>query len=199
VGVSARPCPVVGLSTWQPLLQASPIPRLLGRGCHSCLLWLACLLTVRVKECPSPIHWSSGCPALFAICLFFSCLFIIQFGFFFSFFPGWRSVCPGGYGDLFQGEPHATYLLTWWSPKDVRSWHLAAQEPSQFLCLTWHGDAMGGLRVWGCRSFASSWWFFLTGVSPIISSRVYFRKHAFCFLPLVTILESPVVQLFNFM
>jgi hypothetical protein len=29
--------------------------------------------------------------------------------------------------------------------------------------------------------------FFLYGVSP----RFYFRKHAFCFLPLVAILESP--------
>jgi hypothetical protein len=56
-------------------------------------------------ECPSPTLHSSGHPVLFAMCLFllmlFSCLFIIQFVFF-SFFPGWVLVCPGGYADLAQ-------------------------------------------------------------------------------------------------
>jgi hypothetical protein len=126
---------------------------------------LACLFTVHVRECLSPTLWSSGYPALFVTCLFFfSCLFIIQLCF--SFFSGWVSVCPGGYADLSQGVLHATYLLTWWSPKQVRSWHLVAWEPSWFLHLTWWGDAMCGLGVWSCQSFASSWWFFLPGVSP---------------------------------
>jgi hypothetical protein len=51
-----------------------------------------------------PPPWISGCPSLFATCFyyFFSCLFIIQV-FFFSFFSGWGSVCPGGYADLAQG------------------------------------------------------------------------------------------------
>jgi hypothetical protein len=131
-------------------------------------------------------------PALFATCPFFSsCLFNIQFGFFFfSFFPEQRSVCPGGYADLSQGVPCATYLLTWWSPKQIRSWHLAAREPFWFLHLTWCGDAMHA--GWGCGG---------VGVLPLlggfsarctsnISPRVYFRKDAFCFLPLVAILES---------
>jgi hypothetical protein len=50
-----------------------------------------------MRECPSPTLWSSGCPAVFATFLFFffSYLFIIQL-IFFSFFPGWGSVCPGG-------------------------------------------------------------------------------------------------------
>jgi hypothetical protein len=42
---------------------------------------------------------------------FFSCLFIIQGFFLFSL--GGGSVCPGGYAELSQGVPHATYLLTW--------------------------------------------------------------------------------------
>jgi hypothetical protein len=58
------------------------------------------------------------------------------------------SVFPAEYGDLSQGVPHATYLLTWWSPKQVRTWSLAVWEPSCFLCLTWLGDAMHGLGVW---------------------------------------------------
>jgi hypothetical protein len=70
---------------------------------------------------------------------------------------------------LSQGVPHATYLFTWWSvsPKQIRSQCLMAWEPSLFLHLMWCGDAMCELLVWRCRSFASSWWFFLPGVSPV--------------------------------
>jgi hypothetical protein len=90
---------------------------------------------------------------------------------------------------LSQGVPCATYLLTWWFPEQVRNWHLAAREPSWFLLLTWSGDAMHG---WGVE--LSEFCLFLV-VFPArcissISLRVYFRKHAFCYLPLVAILES---------
>jgi hypothetical protein len=93
------------LSSLQLLLQAFLSPRLLGGCCDSCLLWPACLFTVRMRDCSSPTLQSSGRPALFVLCLFFffSCLFIIQFGFFSFFFPGWGSVCPGGFVDLAQG------------------------------------------------------------------------------------------------
>jgi hypothetical protein len=47
-----------------------------------------------------------------------------------------------------------------------RSWHLAAWEPSWFLCLTGSGDAIRGVGVWRSHSCTSSWWFFLQGVSP---------------------------------
>jgi hypothetical protein len=50
-----------------------------------------------------------------------------------------------------------------------RSWHLAAWEPSWFLCLPWHGDAMCGLGMWRSRSFTYSWWFFLQGVLQRLS------------------------------
>jgi hypothetical protein len=66
---------------------------LLGVCCCSCLLqWLV------VGDFPSPTFWRSGRPALFAMCLFCYCLLFS----FFSFFPGWGSVCPGGYADLSQ-------------------------------------------------------------------------------------------------
>jgi hypothetical protein len=51
-------------------------------------------------------------------------------------------------------------------PKRSGSWHLVVPEPSWFLHLTWSGDAVHALGVWRCWSFASSWWFFLQGVSP---------------------------------
>jgi hypothetical protein len=111
---------------------------------------------------PLPPLWCSGCPVLFAMCLFCYCLL-----FNFSFFPWVVSVCPGGYADLAQGclweccvllsSPCGPHL-----PK--LSGHCllaAAREPSWFLCLTWSGDAMRRLGVLRSQSFASSWWFFL--------------------------------------
>jgi hypothetical protein len=137
---------------WMP----SPLQAHWGRWCHTCLLWPACLCTVHVGMCHNPTLLSSGHPVPFVMCLFFffSCFFIIQG--FFSFFPGWGSVCPGNYADLSLGVPCATYLLTWWSPKQVRSWHLVAQETSWFLHIMWHGDAMCRLGCGGVKSFASS-------------------------------------------
>jgi hypothetical protein len=77
------------------------------------------------------------------------------------------------------GVPHAAYLLTCWSvsPKQVRSWHLVVQEVSWVLGISWHGKAMCGLGVQRCRSFASSWWFFLPGVSSATQQDFYFKKH----------------------
>jgi hypothetical protein len=49
----SAPPPGLELSTLQPLLQAFPIPRLLGGCCRSCLLWQACLFTGHMGECPS--------------------------------------------------------------------------------------------------------------------------------------------------
>jgi hypothetical protein len=54
---------------------------------------LACLFTVLGRI---PFPQSSGCPTLFPGCFYhFYCLLLS-----FSFFPGWRSVCPGGYAAL---------------------------------------------------------------------------------------------------
>jgi hypothetical protein len=67
------------------------------------------------------------------------------------------------------GIPRATYLLICWSasPKQGRSLCLVAWEPFWFLHIMQCGEAICGLGVWGCCSFASSWWFFLPGVSPV--------------------------------
>jgi hypothetical protein len=115
-----------------------------------------------MRDCPSPPLQCSGHPTLFATCLFCHCLL-----FSFSFFPGWRLVCPGDYADLAHGclweycmlfsSPFGLCL-----PKRSGCWHLAAAwETLWFLHLTWSVDAMRGLRVWRSQSFASSWCFFL--------------------------------------
>jgi hypothetical protein len=67
---------------------------LLGLWCRSCLLRPACFEGFLL-----PTFWHLGCPALFAMCLF--CCNCLLFRFF-SFFPGWGLVCPGGYADLAQ-------------------------------------------------------------------------------------------------
>jgi hypothetical protein len=87
-----------------------------------------------VKDSPPPLQ-HSGCPTLFATCLY--CCYCLLLSF--SFFPGWGSVCPGGYVDLAQGclweyhvslsSPCGPHL-----PKPSGCGHLvAARELSWFL------------------------------------------------------------------
>jgi hypothetical protein len=60
---------------------------------------------------PSPNLQCSVCPTLFPSCLFCSYCLLLSF----SFFPGWRSVCPGSYAALAQAclwEYHGTTKLT---------------------------------------------------------------------------------------
>jgi hypothetical protein len=136
-------------------------------------LWTACLFTVCLRDCSSPTLWGSGClPSLLPVVFFFFFIQLLVYYsvcfFLFFFCPSWGSVCPGGYADLTQGclweylmplsSPGGLHL-----PKQSGSWRL---EPSWFLRLTWSGDVMHGLGVWRSWSFASSWWFFLQGVSP---------------------------------
>jgi hypothetical protein len=59
---------------------------------------LACLFTVLGRTL-LPTLQHLGHPTLFATCLYCSCCLL----FIFSFFPGWRSFCPGGYAVLAQG------------------------------------------------------------------------------------------------
>jgi hypothetical protein len=93
-----------------------------------------------VRDFLSPSLWCSGHPALFATCLF--CCYCLLFSFFFSFFPGWGSVCPGDCADLAQGFLWE-YHMPLSSPGGPRlpklSGHCcleAAREPSWFLHLT---------------------------------------------------------------
>jgi hypothetical protein len=61
---------------------------------------------------PSPNLQHSGRPTLFPACLYCSYCLLLSF----SFFPGWRSVCPGGYAALAQAclwEYCGTVKLTW--------------------------------------------------------------------------------------
>jgi hypothetical protein len=87
-----------------------------------------------------PLHHSSvlRVPHPLYYLTFLLLLLITQF--FFSFFPGWGSVCPGGYADLAQGCLTEYHVLLsspcgLCLPKRSGHWHLSAQEPSCFLHL----------------------------------------------------------------
>jgi hypothetical protein len=89
-----------------------------------------------VRDFPTLTLQCSEHPALFAMCLF--CCYCLLFSF--SFFPGWRLVCAGGYADLAQGCLYCIPLNSLCGPhlsKPSGCWHLAAVwEPSWFLHLT---------------------------------------------------------------
>jgi hypothetical protein len=64
---------------------------------------------------------------------------------------------------------NAAYLLTCWSasPKQVWSWHLVVWQPSCFLSVMWHGEALYGLGVQGITVLLLLGGFFLSSVAPV--------------------------------
>jgi hypothetical protein len=155
---------------------------------HSCFLQPACY-----EGFPLPASSALWVPHPLCYVSFLLLLLIIQF--FFSFFPGWGSVCPGGYVDLAPGCLWE-YRLPLSSPCGL---HL----PSRLGAAIWRQP--GALLVspfnvkWRCSAQAGgveeSKFCLFSVVFPVrcfssISPRFYFKRHIFCFLPLAAILES---------
>jgi hypothetical protein len=128
-----------------------------------------CSLKVHAESCPFPLLWCTQSTPPSVLRVLFSSLFIIQFCLVWVFL--WGSVCPGGYAGLPQGwlwecsmplicSPVGLHLPSrfgdsvWWCGRPPVFSVLHGVEK---LCTGW------GL---GCRSFASSWWFFLPSVAP---------------------------------
>jgi hypothetical protein len=90
----------------------------------------------------------------------------------FGFFSGWGSDCPGGYAGFIPGvtvgATHVAYLLTCWStsPRQVRSWCLAAWEPYWFFSVMWYGEALCALEVQGVGGLLFLGHIFLPSVAP---------------------------------
>jgi hypothetical protein len=159
--------------TWEVSLPPFPVELsrswLLGLCRHSCLLCPACLFTVPWGIVPAPLFGTQVAPPSL-LCIFFCFCLLFSLVFFLFFSLGWGQSVQGAvliWPRVVSGSTacclaHLVVCFSWAS----KSWHLAVRESSWFLHLTWSGDAMHGLGVWRCRSFASSWWFFLQSVSP---------------------------------
>jgi hypothetical protein len=126
------------------------------------------------------------------------CVFIVLIAYFSVslFFPGCRSVCPGGYADLSQGCLWV-YCVLLSSPCGP-----CLPKPSgcRHLAVAWGALLVSPFNVnWRCSAQAgdvegSKFCLFSVVLSArcisSVSPRFYFRRHAFCFLPVAAILES---------
>jgi hypothetical protein len=138
-----------------PLLQAFP---LLVAGCVPLLLSSPAGLFIysSVRDFPFPLLRHSGHPALFARVFF---AVVVYYSVFFPSFPGWGSVCPGGYADLAQGCLWEycmllVHLVVRIFPSSLGAgvWRLVSPFNVKWRCY---------VQVWRSQSFASSRCFFL--------------------------------------
>jgi hypothetical protein len=145
-----------------------------------------------MRDCPSPLFGAQGTPPSL-LCVSFLLLFIIQFGFF--------SIFSLGGGQSVQGD-----MLIW--PRVVCGStvcclaHLWSASLKPVGAGVWQHVSPPGFSVYhGVEMLCVGWGCGGVGVLPLlggftvrcissIPARFYFRKHAFCFLPLVAILES---------
>jgi hypothetical protein len=145
---------------------------------------------------PSPTLWHSVCPTLFPACLYCSYCLLVSF----SFFPRWRSVCPGGYADLAQGclwEYRGTAKLTL-SVSSQAIWARVTGSPGALLVspfnVNWRFSvSSGGVE---CSKFCLFSVILPGKCVSSVSPRFHYRRLAFCFLPLAAILESPDSYIF---
>jgi hypothetical protein len=136
---------------------------------------------------PSPNLQCSGRPTLFPVCLICSYCLLLSF----SFFPGWRSVCPGGmlrWPRLVCGST----AVAWSSPGPHLPKPSGRQRLGALLVspvnVKWRFSAPAG-GVEGSKLYLFSVIMpakCVFGVSP----RFHYRRLTFCFLHLGAILES---------
>jgi hypothetical protein len=129
-------------------------PKLIEGSCQSYLLQPGLFIYSLCGEVPLPLSLELKVPqplcymSFSVACLLFSFFFFCEADV--SLSRGLWWFIPG----VAVGVPCAAYLLTCWSasPKQVRSWHLAVQEPSWLLCILWCGETIcrlgfGGVEV----------------------------------------------------
>jgi hypothetical protein len=142
---------------------------------------------------PSPNLWRSVYPTLFPTCLYCSYCLLLSF----SFLPGWRSVCLGGYAALAQAclwEYRGTAkLILSASFQAAATGSLGALLVSPFN-VRWRFSVPAG-GVEGSKFCLFSVILPAKCVSRV-SPRFHYRRLAFCFLPLAAIFESlPIILL----
>jgi hypothetical protein len=141
-----------------------------------------------VRDSPAPFSAQGAPPSLQRV-------FIVLITQFLFFFLGGGLVCPGGYADLAQG-----CLWEYCVPLSSPCPRLPKPSGCQHLVVTqallislfnvkWRCSVQAG-GVEGSKFCLFSVALLVRCVSSI-SLRFHFRRQAFCFLPLATILESP--------
>jgi hypothetical protein len=132
------------------------------------------------------IFGTQGTPMLFPTCLYCSYCLLLSV----SFFPRWRSVCPGCYAGLAQGclvplsSPCPHFPLAIWAQETGSPGALLVSPCN----VKWRCSVLAG-------GVEGSKFCFFSVVLPArcvssISPRFHCRRHAFCFLPVAAILES---------
>jgi hypothetical protein len=172
-------------------LPTSLVQQLIG-----CLTFQA-LFTVSLCEdqllAPLPFSGALSAPCPLCCMFLFSSLFIIQF----CFFAGWGSVCPEGYAGLLRGGCGNTawclfaHLLVCISQAGLElvSGSMGALLFSQ-CNVAWRGFVRAGVS--GVRVLLLLGGIFSAKCGSSISTKfLIYGAHAVCFLPLVTILDSP--------
>jgi hypothetical protein len=139
-----------------------------------------------------PFPQSSALRAPYPLSSVSYCFYCLLLGF--SFFLGWRSVCPGGYAALAQvclWEYRSIVKLTW-SASSQAVWVPATGGPGALLVspfkVKWRFSAPAG-GVEGPKLCLFSVIMPAKCVSSV-SPRFHYRRLAFRFIPLATILES---------
>jgi hypothetical protein len=165
-------------------------------GCWACtsaparvsLAHPACLFTVPGRI-PFPQLQHSVRPNLFPVCLYCSYCLLLSF----SFFPWWRSVCPGGYaalawGCLWEYRDNAKLTL---STSSQAVWVGATGSPGALLVslfnVKWRCSVLAG-GVAGSK-FCLFSVVLPAGCVSSVSPRFHYRRHAFCILPLNAIFQ----------
>jgi hypothetical protein len=136
----------------------------------------------RSALCYSPpflVHLQHPVPC--AACSF-SVLCLLFRVFCFIFLRGQGSICPGGYG-LSQGWLWEYHMMLICSPVGLLdvcqaggSWHLAAQESSCFLSVTWCGEVLCGLGIKGVKVLILLSAFLLPSVATVSQQDFWFME-----------------------
>jgi hypothetical protein len=132
---------------------------LLGMSATPAFYSPTCLFTVLWGISLPPLQ-RSGCPTLFATCLYCCYCLLLSFSFFPLVGVGLsRGLCWSGPGLSRSTAYHLAHLVV--HVLSGRQRLAAIQGPSWFLRLTWSGDSLHRLEVWRGQSFTSSQWFCL--------------------------------------
>jgi hypothetical protein len=144
----------------------------------SCCRLCSLKVCVQSSSLPSPLLPCAQATPPSLLRVLYSSLFIIQNFFFCGAGVSLSRELCWFVPEVAVGVTGAAYLLICWSasPKKVWSWCLAALEPSSFLNVTWHGEALCRLGVRGVGVFLLLGVFFLPSMALVSQQDFLFKE-----------------------